>query len=199
MVRRRGAQGGDKTQTAAFQSGTRRLWKGDRELLRAMQNFSKTGQVRVVAAGMRKELQEAAKIAKQAVPSQFKEARKGMGSRFKAGKMVPPSFVGLVGNQVGKKESQQQKAGEKLRKKREAAERAGVGISMRNWHWMVLGVKNRRTRDGHNRGMMPGYFPNFMRKAMGGASGRLNAAFLAGAKLGFNKEVRKIAREAAAK
>ena len=77
---------------------------------------------------------------------------------------IPPEYIGLA-SIVGKRIDRSGGNGEitgivgfgvaHRGRKTKGRKRGGVGISANNIHWLVLGTKERATKAGANRGMMP--------------------------------------------
>ena len=138
---------------------------GDKRLDRKLKSLKTKAADRIAHAGVRKSVQVVAKAIKKAVPSRFKNARKGIGwkatkghkaSKYRKNTVKPQSKAGVG---VGmKKAKRKQLLGEHRRSR--SYPQKGVGIGAGNFHWWVIGTKNRTNRRGKSLGgtkaMMPG-------------------------------------------
>ena len=125
--------------------------EGVDQILRKLSALSDKGAGRVLASMVRAQLTAIGKQMKADTSSKVKEGRKGVRSRFK-NKAKKNWIQAKVGFGVGPK---------KLRKPRKSkrTSRGGVGISAQNIHWWVAGTKQRATRTGISRGVMPAMQP----------------------------------------
>lgn len=139
---------------------------GIKELDVAMRNLATNEIKKAARQAINKGIRVLAKSQKSKVPPRYKHLKKLIGSRF--GKAKAGSQRGQVqakaGFGVGKKRTRLDKeTGKRVaskltesRKLKDGEKRRGVGISLNNIHWIVLGTKERRhKKSGHKTGKMP--------------------------------------------
>jgi len=142
----------------------RNALSGQKELLAALKGIDDAMVDKIAPAGMRGYLRETAKGVKSEIPSQFKDARQGVGSRFvkrdKRTKLVTAKAGSKVGIKTQRLEAMAEKASAKRGKK---GSRRGVGISANNIHWAIMGTKQRtRKSDGASTGQMGPLLPGIV-------------------------------------
>ena len=143
---------------------------GDKQLDRKLKSLKEKTAKRIAHAGVRKGVQTLAKFIKKDVPSRFKNARKGVGWKATKGRKASKYRLKNVAAQakagvgVGVKARRRKilkaadvKAGPRTGK--------GIGIGWGNFHWWVLGTKNRTTRGGKSTGSTKEQMPGFAAKA----------------------------------
>lgn len=130
------------------------------EITRKLERLQKGGADRAMLSGARAAAKEMEAGIKDAIPGRYRSARKGIGRRVrrKAGEIVAK-----VGAGVGK-----QSPPKRQRK------RPGVGLGKRNIHWAILGVQNRQTKQGQNRGRHEGFLAGVVQQ--GAATAEIRAA-----------------------
>ena len=137
---------------------------GDKELDRKLKELAETGAKKAIRAGVGKGIRVIAKAQKQRVPPQYKHLKKLIGSRFGKTKSSKGQAEAKAGFGVGKKRTTKDKAtGDRIaskltqsRKLKQGEKRRGVGLSLYNIHWIVLGTNVRRhKKSGHPTGKMP--------------------------------------------
>ena len=160
--------------------------KGEKELKAKIQMLHKSASHRAVKAGALKSVQVAAKAIKRAIPARYKEAKKGIGWKAAKGKsgLDKGVFRAKAGVGVGVKRSQI-----KLAAKQNRAGRKGVGIGAANFHWVVLGTKQRTTNAGRNTGRMPQELPGFATKAVKPVKQQMLAASIRGSWNSIRKDI----------
>jgi len=151
---------------------------GVKELEAMLNMLHKSSAYRAIKAGSAKSMQVAAKAIKNAVPSQYKEARKGI--RWRAGKgtrgFMKNVFRARAGVAVGIKRAKLKALGQQQKLKREKSARPGVGIGPSNIQWMIMGTKNRVTRSGRRTGSTKPELPKLVDRAVRPVQGQMLAA-----------------------
>ena len=152
---------------------------GDKQLDRKFKQLRKSVQTKLTKAAIRGGLSVAAKEMKKGIPSQFKDARKGIGWKLKKS---PKTGVmeGRVGTPVGKKRAQINKWGRAILDKRRAAKKAGLGVAPATFHWFILGNRNMRAK-----------LPGMARNSMRGDSPAIKAAMATKWRTGIMREAAK--------
>ncbi len=156
-----------KQQAAA--GAHKRAVLGEKALARKIKHLGGKGAVNIAQAGIRGSVQELAKVIKRDVPSRFKQARKGVGWKATKGHAVSKRRKNAVAAEAkaGVGVGMKKKKREALVKKHKAsrAGRPGAGIGPGNFHWWVIGTKQRYTRGGKYTGWTRSYIPGFATKA----------------------------------
>lgn len=157
---------------------------GDKQIQRKLRHLGTRVAKRAMTAGINASMTVLNKGMRAAinatdVDSNLKrEARRSIGKRFKRGGTsrmgVTTAQVAKLGFKVGKKKAKQDK--------RTTSSSGGVGASVRNIHWFVLGTKERRHDSGSPTGRIQGVFGNVTAQAMASSSGA--AVVAARAKVG---------------
>lgn len=98
---------------------------------------------------------------KSAIPGQYRSARKSIGRRVRKRR---GEVVAKVGAGVGKRSAARGDRGK----------RGGVGLSKANIHWAILGVQDRQTAAGANRGRHDGFLRGVV--TQGASQAELRAA-----------------------
>lgn len=165
----------------------KRVLQGEKELKRRILALERGAAKKIMAPATRDSLKVIAKHMRREVPSDMKNARRGIGWRFKRGR-IKQSVTAKVGVTVGKKKA-------KLKAIQDAAMgdrrgRGGVGIGARNFHWAVMGTGNRFRKNGEPTGAMRAKFPNFASKVANSAGSEAKVAMLRRARI----ELRKVAK-----
>ena len=173
------------------------MWNiiGEKLLARKMQKLHRSAHYRAVKAGGTKAMQLAAKAIKKAVPTRFKLARKGIG--WKAGRKrgIATAYSARAGVGVGVKRAKfaaVDRAGTKAGKYggTKRFTKKGVGIGPANFHWLVLGVKNRVIKKtGVNTGSVDASLPGFASKAVKPVLGQMALANRRAAWASIKKDV----------
>lgn len=90
---------------------------------------------------------------KSQIPGKYREVKKMIGQSFKRVKIGEDagSVVSKVGVAVGKRPKESDILGKTARRN---AGKKGVGIGLRNVHWMFLGTRDRYTKRGKYTGSM---------------------------------------------
>jgi hypothetical protein len=156
----------------------------DRKLKHLAERSGRRAMARGVSAGMTvlgKACRAAINATPGATPGMKREARRAIGKRFQRGGTNrmgrTTAQVAKVGFAVGKRAAAAARAralGHEGRAKRiEAGETAGrgVGISIANIHWFVLGTKERQHKSGHPTGSMEGVFGDVTERAFAAGHG----------------------------
>lgn len=124
------------------------------ELQAALRGISKDMVDKVAPAGLKGYLRVVTKAVKSEIPSNMKDARKAIGWRFKKKDRRTGKVLAKVGTGVGiTSKSDRRLLLKGLKADRKG--RGGVGISVQNIHWYIVGTKQRFTRSGADRGVMP--------------------------------------------
>lgn len=143
---------------------------GDKELDAKLQKLKVGVANKYVRKGMTKALRLVVKAQKAQVPSQYKGAKRALGSRF---------------DRKGKGGTIRARAGAGVAKKKEqlppARSSGGVGIGVANIHWAILGTgERRRTKIGGflsqtggdlTTGRMPPIMPDIIKNGFNAAAG----------------------------
>lgn len=132
---------------------------GGKQIRRQLTSLSQRTSKRAVVAGIRGSMTPVAKAMRAAInatdasPELKRAARKSVGRRFKTRKAtVRAAKVGVGVGDAKKKQLSQHSS-------------RGVGISVANVHWFVLGTVERYTRGGHRTGRVPPIFEGLASKA----------------------------------
>ena len=169
---------------------SRNKMEGLPELLRNIETLKARAMRSVMAAGLRKEGQEAAKIIKQETPSRYKDARKLIGWRMaKAKGQSKDTQLAKAGTGVGFRKGTKKRS--KALQKGDRSGKKGVGIGLRNLHWFFVGTGSRVDKQGRETGKMPAVLTSVSSIASRNRT-RLMGAFYTGAKAKFDKEVAKL-------
>lgn len=162
--------------------------QGDKKLLRTLKKMRTTAARRVMTAGAAKAAQVLAKAVKAEVPTRMKEAKKGIGwKRLK--KSDAPDGGAKIGSKVGRTGKRAAKDNLRLRKKGRNG-KTGVGMGAANVHWILLGTKNRKSKNPRR---STGSTPPYMRPVNAIAASKKSgmfSAFRKGAWGRFEKEVK---------
>lgn len=118
------------------------LVTGDKELDKKLAELIEGAEKKIMRPAVAGGLRVAAKAMKAAVPSNMKDAKKAIGSRFNKSKRTG-EVMAKAGAAVGMKAAKIAKQAEKQGKQRGG--RPGVGIGARNIMWFILGTKPRST------------------------------------------------------
>lgn len=124
----------------------------------------RSGAPKAAMSGLRAYARETEKGIKDAIPGQYRDARKTTGRKVRKN---GDEVVAKVGLGVGK-----QSASKKPRKRS-----GGVGLSKNNIHWAVFGVSDRRTKSGKYRGRHDGFLAGVVKT--GASNAELRAALAA--------------------
>lgn len=135
--------------------------EGAEEIVAKLKKLRETGADRAAMAGARAATKEIEKGIKAAIPGQYRSARKGIGRRVKRKK---GEVIAKVGAGVGGRS----------KSKRERKKRSGVGLSKNNIHWAILGVGERRTKKGFERGKHGGFLAGVVKE--GASNAEIRAA-----------------------
>lgn len=107
---------------------------GDKEIDRKLKHLASSGQRRVARAGTSKMQTILLRGIRNAVPPNYKSAKKTLGRRNKKNKKTG-EYESKIGFGVGKRTKSKVSRDPK---------KPGVGISKRNIHWLILGTKHSR-------------------------------------------------------
>jgi hypothetical protein len=145
-----------------------RILTGDKKLDAKLNRLKTVGaHNRIVRPAMTKALRILVRAIKAQVPSQYKDAKRTIGSVFnKKGGMSRKETQAKAGAGVGRGH----KAEAKKRKRK-----GSVGISGRNIHWFVLGTGMRTRKSGGSTGRMPRLLENIVKNGFQSAEGRMMA------------------------
>lgn len=162
--------------------------KGEKELIAKLEMLHKSSAYRAAKAGSSKAMQVAAKAIKRAVPSKYKDARRGIGWKAAKGKrgITKGVFSARAGVGVGIKKAKINAA-----KKKDRTNRKGVGIGAANFQWVVLGTFFRTTRAGRSTGSTKAELPEFATKAIKPVQSQMLAASIRGSWASIRKDVAK--------
>ena len=152
---------------------------GDKRLDRKLKELGGKAAKRIAQAGVRKSVQVVAKAIKRDIPSRFKNARKGVGWRATMGRAASKyggarAAVAKAGVGVGMKKAKREKLAAEHNASRN--DMPGVGIGAGNFHWWVIGTKNRRTRGGRRTGRMRARMPGMAQRAAEKSAGPIKTA-----------------------
>lgn len=111
---------------------------GDKALDRKLRRLRQSVQTRLMKSAASAGLRVQAKEIKALIPSQWKSARKGIGSSLKKNRKKH-KLEAKVGVKVGKKQAKLIEWGMKEAAKRKAEGKRGVGVSPMTLHWFVTG------------------------------------------------------------
>lgn len=136
---------------------------GAEAIARKLQKLATEGADKAAISGSRAAAKEFEKGIKDAIPGQYRSARKAIGRRVRK---VRGEVVAKVGAGVGKRS-----ATTKARKKS-----GGVGLSKNNIHWAILGVKARQTKQGKNRGKHGAFLAGIVQQGASNAEVRAGVA-----------------------
>jgi hypothetical protein len=170
---------------------------GDKKLDRKLKELGGKAADRIAHAGVRKSVQVVAKAIKKDVPPRFKNARKGIGwkatkghkaSKYRKNTVKPQSKAGVG---VGMKKAKRKKLAEEHKAKRIGNKR-GAGIGAGNFHWWVIGTKNRVNRKGVNLGGTRAMMDGMAMKASMSARGAIKTAMAKEVSRQLLKEAAKI-------
>jgi hypothetical protein len=153
-----------------------RILTGDKALDRALGEIKESAANKLVRPAMAKALRTIAKAIRQEVPSQYKQAKRGIGARFNKAKRGgnPGQITAKAGVGVGIKKKALEKINAKLnearaykrfkkRNSKKGGSIAGVGIGPSNVHWFVLGTKQRKHKSGKSTGAMRPVMENIVK------------------------------------
>ena len=164
---------------------------GDQALINAMKEISEDMLDKIAPAGIRGYLQVVAKGIKAELPAKMKDARKSIGWGFKKFNKRTGEVHAKAGVKAGmKKAKQRQLANEAASKRRAAGKKSGVGISIQNMDWWILGTKLRSTDTGDNRGKMKEKHP-IVRDGLSKSKSAALAKFRENVKKDMDKRVKK--------
>lgn len=149
---------------------------GDKEIERLLKELGDAGIKKAAHSAVTKGMRVVAKSQKNKVPPQYKHAKKLIGSRFSKEKRgeAKGTHQAKAGFGVGKKG----KTAAKLRQSRKGRKGGGVGLSLNNIHWAVLGTEERTTKDGHPTGRMPKILENVVPDGTQAALGEVKAKMI---------------------
>ena len=134
------------------------------EMTRKLDGLVREGAIKAAVAGARAATKEIEKGIKDAIPGQYREARKAIGRKVK--RKGKTEVIGKVGAGVGKKR----------KKNPDRNGKPGVGLSENNIHWAILGVNDRQTEAGHNRGRHDGFLAGIVQQGASRAEVRAAVA-----------------------
>lgn len=158
---------------------------GDKEIDKLLRELANEGISKAAKSAVTKGMRVVAKSQKNKVPPQYKHVKKLIGSRFnkvKKGKQAGTQQA-KAGFGVGKKG----KTAKKLRQSRKGRKGGGVGLSLNNIHWAVLGTEERTTKDGHPTGKMPKVLENVVPDGTQAALGEVKAKIVESLKASLEK------------
>lgn len=181
----------------AQQGGIELSVVGDSELQAAIQEITSGMVDKIAPAGIRGYLRVASKAIKAEIPSQYKEARKGIGWRFrKKDKWRKGRVTAKVGNRVGVTRAKQKQSGEKTKQGRRPGR--GVGLSAANLHWAMKGTQQRTRKKSGNgpTGKMPPLFPHILASGMRKSRGEALSKFRELSRAAMVREAQKIRAKA---
>lgn len=135
----------------------RQALSGDKDLLKSLRAVDDAMFNKVAPAGLRGYLRTTAAGIKSEIPGDYKEARKGVHYRFVKRDKRTRQTMAKAGSQVGIKKARRETLGEQAQAKR--GKRPGVGISVNNLHWAILGTSERQRKDGRRTGRMDPLLP----------------------------------------
>ncbi len=151
---------------------------GDKQIRRQLAHLKKRVAKRAMTSGINASMTALGKGLRAAInatnvdSNMKKEARRSIGKRFKRGGTsrmgITTAQVAKVGFKIGKTKAQQ--------KKRTQGASRGVGVSVRNIHWFVLGTDERAHDSGSPTGKIQGVFGDVTAQAMASSSGAAIAA-----------------------
>lgn len=118
---------------------------GDKEIDRKLKHLASKGQKRVARSGIGKAMTVLSRGIRNAIPPNYKSAKKAIGRRNKKNKHTH-KHEAKVGLGVGKQTKS---------KKQRDPRKPGVGISKTNIHWLILGTSTRSRDKGGPTGRMP--------------------------------------------
>lgn len=168
---------------------------GVAELDRALQQMQGKALESTARSAVRKAMSELAKSQRKYMPAKYKHLKKLIGSRYAKAKrgVTRGVYQAKAGFGVGKKQRVRDRKSEKLSesgKKQWKLTKAGqvrdtrtdqspgVGISLNNIHWLVLGTARRTTKSGANRGSMPKILFTVVPKGTAAGMSRADAALV---------------------
>lgn len=155
---------------------------GVKELDRKLQRLKTSAVKRIVRSALSKQSRVVARYIKAAVPGQYKDAKKTVGSRLEKIKLAG-NISAKAGFSVGKTRS---KAKPKARRKGK-----GVGIARQNVHWLALGTKPRRHASGKSTGTMPDVLHGVIASATRSAAAEAQKVMFDGVHVGLEREARR--------
>lgn len=174
-----------KAQAASAQAVLdKQVLKGEKELRRRIRALEVGAAKKVMAPATRDYMKVTAKHMRREIPSRFKNARKGIGWRFRKGRQHQ-KVTAKVGVHVGKKMNKLDGIQEQVSTNRRG--RGGVGIGARNIHWLILGTGARFRRDGSPTGSMPATMPNFASRVAASSKSESKVAMLRRARIELRK------------
>ena len=134
---------------------------GVKELDAKLSMLKTSARNKIMRPAMQKAARAEAKAIKAAVPAQFKDAKKAIGSKVKI--KGQHEVTAKAGAAVGIKRDKAAKLESRQKGKRSG--RPGVGIGARNIHWFILGTGPRQTGSVQRRNKLQGKY----RKSTGNA------------------------------
>ena len=148
--------------------------QGDKKLLRTMKKMRTSAARAVMSTGAAKAAQVLAKAAKAEVPARMKEAKKGIGWK-RLTKSDAPDGGAKIGSKVGRTGQKAKKDNARLRQKGRGG-KSGVGMGPANVHWVLLGTKNRKSKNPRrSTGSTPPYMRPITAIAASNKSGMFSA------------------------
>lgn len=151
--------------------------QGAEQITRKLKKLRDVGADKAALAGARAAAREFDKGIKAAIPGQYRSARSAVGRRVRKKK---GEVVAKVGAGVGKRS----------KSKRKRKKSGGVGLSKENIHWAILGVQDRQTKAGKNRGRHDGFLAGIVKQGASTAEVRAAVAMQAAVQREIDKAVK---------
>ena len=158
---------------------------GAKELAATLKELGGPATQRIAKRAIPKGLRPITKAIKAQIPPKYKALKQGIGQRFSKDKggARKGQFSAKSGVGVGKK---------KVAKKRDRTGKPGVGASIENAHWFVLGTGERtRKKTGGSTGSMPPQIPNIVKTGFAKAAGAAATAMAQSVREGIAREAAK--------
>jgi len=147
------------------------------QIVRKLRRLRDSGADKAATSATRAAARVIEKGIKDAIPGQYRDAKKAVGRRVRNRK---GKVVAKVGAGVGKRPG----------KAKDRTKRGGVGLSKNNIHWAILGVQDRQTKSGSNRGQHGGFLAGVVQQGASNSQIRAAVAMREAAKKEIEKAVK---------